>query len=72
MAESFTWIEEEPALPIPSGCVFCDRNACIASGAIVIVHRDLDVCALEVGIGGIKPKALATSPRNLEGIQEDP
>jgi len=70
-AERMTWIEEDCAQPLLRRRVLDHRETRIAGGAVMIVHRNLEVSALEAGIRRINSKALAASPRNLKGTQGD-
>jgi hypothetical protein len=61
-----TWIEEDGTQLLGRSCrVLAHRKSCITSGAVVIVHRNLEEPALQIRICGINPEALTTSPRNL-------
>ena len=67
-----TRIEEDGAQLLVCGCgQLDDGEACISSRAVVIVHRDLEVCALQVGDGDVHSEALAAAPGNLQDTQED-
>jgi len=66
-----TWIEEDGAQLLRSRRVLDHRETRIAGGAVVIVHRNLEVSALEAGICRIDSETLAASPGDLDGIQED-
>ena len=66
-----TWIKED-ATEFRRGRSILDYGkACITSGAVLIVHRNLEVRTLEVGIRGVDPEVVTTSPRYLEDIQAD-
>ena len=70
--ERITWIEEDAAQLLGSGCSILDHGkACFTGRAVVIVHWDLEISALEVGIRAVDPKSLTISPRNLQYVRED-
>ena len=60
-----TWIEEEATQFIRGRSVldYCETR--IPGRAIVIVHRNLKIPALKVGIRGVDSKDFAASPRDL-------
>ena len=60
-----TWIEKDATEFLRIRSILDYGKACIASRAVVIVHWDLQVRALEVGIGGVDPETLTTAPRDL-------
>jgi len=66
-----TWIEEDGAQLLRSSRVLDHRETRIAGRAVMIVHRNLEVSALEAGIHSIDSEALAASPGDLNGVQED-
>ena len=66
-----TWIEEDGAQPLRSRRVLDHCETRIAVGAVMIVHRNLEVSALEAGICRINSKALAASPGDLNDVQDD-
>ena len=66
-----TWIEEDGAQLLRSRRGLDHRETRIAGGIVVIVHRNLEVSALEAGIRRIDSEALAASPGDLNDIQED-
>ena len=66
-----TWIEEEATQLLRGRSVLDYCETSIPSRAIVIVHRDLKVSALKVGIRGIDSKNFTPSPRDLRSIQGD-
>ena len=67
-----TWVEEDGALLIRNSRGVLDhRQTCRSSGAVVIIHWNLEVPASQVWICGIYPEAPTGAPRNLEDIQED-
>jgi hypothetical protein len=67
--ELITWIEEDTTELLRSRGVLDYRKACVTGGGVMIVHRNLEVGAFKVGIRRVNPKALAISPRNLDGVQ---
>ena len=70
--ERITWIEEDAAQLLGSSCsILNHRKACLAGRAVVIVHWDLEISALEVRIRAVDPKAVATSPGNLQYTRKD-
>ena len=70
--ERITWIEEDAAQLLGSSCSILDhREACFTGRAVMIVHWNLEVSALEVGICAVDPKAVATSPGNLQYTRKD-
>jgi len=66
-----TWIEEDGAQLLRSRRGLDHRKTRIAGGIVVIVHRNLEVSALEAAIRRIDSEALAASPGDLNDIQED-
>ena len=61
-----TWIEEYGALLLRNSCgVFNDCKACRSSGAVMVVHGDVEESASEVGVCGVDPEARAVAPRDL-------
>jgi len=69
--ECVTWIEEDGTkLRRSRRGVLDHREVCRSSGAVVIVHRNIEDPALQVGVRGINPEALTAAPRNLQGVQE--
>ena len=70
MGEKITWIEEDASQFLCSGGILDYREVCITSRTVVIIHRNLEVPALKVGIRRVNPEALTVSPRKLEGVQE--
>jgi hypothetical protein len=67
-----TWIEEKATQLLGSSAHVLDhRKVCITSKCVVIVHSDLEISALKVGICGIDPEATTTSPKYLQDTQED-
>lgn len=66
---SATWVEEDASRPLCSRGILDYSEACVASRTVVIVHRNLEVPALKVGVRGSDPVAFAISPRNLEDVQ---
>jgi hypothetical protein len=70
--ERITWVEEDGAQFLRSSRGVLDyREPCRSGRAVVIVHRNIEVCTFQVGVRGIDPEALAIPPRNLQDIQED-
>ena len=66
-----TWIEKDGTqFPRSGRGVLDHRKTCRSSGAIIIVHWNLEESALEIVIRGINSKVLATTPRNLQGDNE--
>jgi hypothetical protein len=65
-----TWVEEDGALLQSSRGILDHRKACRSSRVVVVVHRNIEGSALQVGIRGIDPEALTAPPRNLQDIQE--
>jgi len=67
-----TWIEEDGTELRRNGrSDFDHRKVCQSSGSIVIVHRDIEGSALQVGVRGINTETPTTTPSNLQGVQED-
>ena len=60
-----TKIEEEATQLLRGRSVLDYCETSIPSRAVVVVHRDLKVPALKVGIRGIDSKSFATFPRDL-------
>ena len=67
--EYFTWVEEDGTQLLRCRSILNYRKARVANRTVVIVHWDLEISALEVGVRGINTEYLAASPRNLEGVQ---
>jgi len=65
-----TWIEEDGAQLVRSCGQLDDGQACVASRAVVIVHRDVERSTFQAGDCGVHPEALALvgTPGNLQGI----
>jgi len=64
--EHITWIEEYSTLLLRNGCsVLHHREACRSSGAVMVIHRNLEESTLEVRVRGIDPEARAVAPRDL-------
>jgi hypothetical protein len=65
-----TWVDEDGTL-LRSSCGILDHcEACRPGGGVVVVHRNIEGSALEVGVRGINSKASTTAPRDLQDIQE--
>ena len=65
-----TWVKEDGTLLLYSCGILHYGEACISSRAIMVIHRNLEISTLEVGICGIDFEDLAGSPRNLGVVQE--
>ena len=69
--EWITWVEENSSqLICDSRGVLGYRKACRSDGAIMIIHWNLEVSTLQVGVGGIKSEVLTTAPRDLQDVHE--
>ena len=68
--ETITWIEEDAPEFLRSRGILDHCKSCITSRTVVIVHRNLEIPALKVGIRGSNAKALTASPRKLGDVQE--
>ena len=64
-----TWIEKDGPHLLPGRGQLDHREACIAGGAIVIIHRDLQVRTFQTGIRDIRTKTLTTPPGDLQHAQ---
>ena len=64
-----TWIEKDGPQLLPSRRQLYHREARNACGAIVIIHRDVEVPAFQVGTRGISAKALTTPPGDLQALR---
>lgn len=65
-----TWVEEN-ATQFLRGCSVLDYGKSrIASRAVVIVHRNLEVSTLKVWIRGSDTEDLAIPPRNLQDVHK--
>ena len=70
--EWITWVEEDGTQLIRNGRGVLDhRKACRSGRAVVIIHWNLEVSALQVRVRGINSEVPATAPGNLQAIQED-
>jgi hypothetical protein len=65
-----TWVEEDGTLLRSSRGILDHREACRSGRAVVVVHRNIEGSALQVGVRGIGPEALTAPPRYLQDIQE--
>ena len=64
-----TWIEKDGPHLLPSRRQLDHSEARTACGVIVIIHWDVQVPAFQVGIRGIRGKALTTPPGDLRRTQ---
>ena len=65
--EWITWIEEDGAQLRRDGRAVLDhRQMCRTGGAVVVVHRNIEGSALQVGVRGIDSKTLTATPRDLQ------
>ena len=69
--EWITWIEENSTELRRNGRGDLDhRKVCRSSRAVMIVHRDIEGSALQVGVRGINAEARTATPSNLQRVQE--
>ena len=68
--EWITWIEKDGPQLLPSRRQLDHREARIAGGAIMIIHRNLQVPAFQAGVRDVRAKALTTPPGNLRHTQK--
>ena len=59
-------IEEDATQLLGSSCSVLDHRKACRTGRAKVVHRNLEVPALTVGVRAGEPKALTTAPRDLE------
>ena len=68
--EWLTRVKKDGTQLVPSRSQLDHREACISSRAIVIIHRNFQVPALQVGIRSVRAKALTAPPGNLQCTQK--